>query len=159
MVNGRTPFQFRLDESGPISPDGASPLGHIAPFLPSYSRATVAPDNPYPDAFRLPSLPLPLLMRVARFNRKMSFVRPLPIPPIRHVISGVTKDNTGTPLGNCSVDLFTSVADQFKLTTTSDANGNYTVVPASPAVDQFCRAYLVGSPDVAGTTRNDLRGQ
>ncbi len=152
MVNGATSFNFKLAAL-------MSPAGRLAPFLPLYPRSVVGQDNPYPDAWSLPALPLPLLMRVARFNRSMAFPRMMPIPPIRHTLTGTTKDSSGAALGGCRVDLFDTAAEAFLGTATSDASGNYNVGPASPEKPQFCRAYLAGSPDVAGTTRNDLKGQ
>lgn len=154
MLNSRSPILFRLEETG------SAMLGHIAPFLPTYSRNLEWPGVPYPDAFRLPGLPLPLLMRVARFNRRMSFPRLLPIPPIKHVISGITKDSAGAALPACDVNLFTSSDDAFRDSVTSGADGSYTFTGGtiSPSKDHYAVAYKAGATDVAGTTRNDLKG-
>ena len=40
------------------------------------------------------------------------------------IISGITKDNTGAALGNCTVKLFTAVDDVMRYQTVSDASGN-----------------------------------
>jgi len=66
---------------------------------------------------------------------------------------GITKDSSGVALPNCRVDLFRADATQAYIATTySDGSGNYSFVVGSNAGYFFCRAYLPGSPDVAGTT-------
>jgi hypothetical protein len=155
MRNFRTPFLFNLNDIG-SSPSKRTP----APFLPSIARIRETPGNPYPDAFRLPLLPLPLLMRVARFNRKMSFPRLLPLPRVIYSVSGITKDSTGVALPSCDVNLFTTSDDAFRYSVTSGADGSYKFIGGliSPSKDHYCVAYKAGSPDVAGTTQNDLKG-
>jgi len=67
--------------------------------------------------------------------------------------TGITKNNSGVALPNCRVDLFKADATQAYIATTySDASGNYSFTVGSNAGYFFCRAYLPGSPDVAGTT-------
>lgn len=157
MLNFRTPFLLRLDEAGPVSPAGG-PLGHIAPFLPVYSKNREWPGDPYPEAFRLPSLPLPLLMRVAKFNRRMAFPRLTPAPKT-YKITGVTRDSAGTELGNCVVKLFRTTDDVEIDQVNSDASGNFIFsLGVSPQIQQYAVAYLAGSPDRAGTTVNTLTG-
>lgn len=157
MQNFRTPFLLKLDEGGPVSPDG-KPLGHIAPFLPMYSRNREWKGGPYPDAFRLPSLPLPLLMRVSKFNRRMAFPRLTPAPKTYN-ITGVTRDSAGAILGNCVVHLFRTTDDVEIDQVNSDASGNYIFsLGVSPQNQQYAVAYKAGSPDVAGTTVNTLTG-
>lgn len=74
-----------------------------------------------------------------------------------YVISGVTKDSTGAPLGGCVVKLFNRATDVKEQETTSDASGNY-----SFSVDKtqtwYEVSYKPGAPDVAGTTLNTLAG-
>jgi len=70
---------------------------------------------------------------------------------------GVTKDSSGVALPNCRVDLFKANATQTYIATTySDASGNYSFTVGSNAGYFFCRAYLPGSPDVAGTTTDTV---
>ena len=70
---------------------------------------------------------------------------------------GVTKDSSGVALPNCRVDLFKADATQTYIATTySDASGNYSFTVGSNAGYFFCRAYLPGSPDVAGTTTDTV---
>lgn len=75
-------------------------------------------------------------------------------------ITGVTKDSTGAALGNCRVVCFETgrlAVGQSPVVaeTISDGSGNYTVtVPTN--TDYELIAYLPGSPDVAGITRNDI---
>lgn len=72
-------------------------------------------------------------------------------------ITGVTKDSTGAPLGSCPVVLFRTADNSVAAQTTSDGSGNYRV-DASPAIPHYAVAYKAGSPDVAGTTKNNLVG-
>jgi hypothetical protein len=72
-------------------------------------------------------------------------------------ISGITKDGAGTPIGGCTVDLFTSVDDVKVATQISDGSGNYSfVMSRNTGITFYCVAYLAGSPDKAGTTVNTL---
>jgi hypothetical protein len=73
-------------------------------------------------------------------------------------LTGVTKDSTGTPLGSCVVQLFTTADERFIKETTSDSvTGAYSfdILVTGPF---FIVAYKAGSPDVAGTTINTLLG-
>ena len=156
MQNFRTPFLIRLDIGAPVGPDGL-PLGHIAPFLPVYSKARESQDNSYPDAFRLPSLPLPLLMRVSRFNRRMAFPRQTPVPKTFQ-ITGVTRDSAGAVLGSCVVHLFRTTDDVELDQVNSDASGNFSFVSGlSSEQSHYIVAYKAGSPDVSGTSLNTLK--
>lgn len=79
----------------------------------------------------------------------------------RWALSGVTKDSTGSPLGNCRVIAFETgrmSLDQTDATvgeTISDGSGNYSIETSLNGWHQLT-AYLPGSPDVAGITRNDV---
>lgn len=70
-------------------------------------------------------------------------------------VSGVTRDSHGAPLGSCTVNLFITGTDILTGTTTSDGSGNYTVYPTA-AGPYYLVAYKAGSPDVAGTSTNDI---
>jgi hypothetical protein len=72
------------------------------------------------------------------------------------VISGVTKDSTGANLGNCIVQLFNSNDDTYIGEVISDSSGNYQFTLNGNVNPKYAVAYLVGSPDVAGTTVNTL---
>jgi hypothetical protein len=73
----------------------------------------------------------------------------------RGELTGVTKNSAGAALGSCRVMVYRASDLVFVGETTSDGSGNWTItVPA--AWTHFLVAYLVGSPDVAGTSRNDL---
>lgn len=75
--------------------------------------------------------------------------------PARFVLTGVTKDSTGAPLGSVVIDFFDSVAKTLIASTISDSAGSYTVdLPASAVVQGV--AYKAGAPDVAGVTVNTL---
>ena len=82
----------------------------------------------------------------------------LPIPPTRFTLSGITKDNTGAILGSCVVNVFRTSDNVFIGTTTSDAVTGAYSYSGIGQVDHFEVSYKAGSPDVAGTTVNTLRG-
>lgn len=81
-------------------------------------------------------------------------------------ISGVTRDRTAAPLGGCTVKCFrvtpAAQADTLAATTVSDGNGVYTVYPRDFDTTgtnlYYLVAYLAGSPDVSGTTANNIVG-
>jgi hypothetical protein len=70
---------------------------------------------------------------------------------------GITKNSAGVALPNCRVDLFKADATQRYIATTySDASGAYSFVVGNNSGYFFCRAYLPGSPDLAGTTTDTV---
>lgn len=75
----------------------------------------------------------------------------------RQVFTGVTLDSSGAPLGGCTVMLFNTATGVFVDSQTSDSAGNYKVTDPNN-VACFIVAYLPGSPDVAGTTIDELTG-
>lgn len=78
-------------------------------------------------------------------------------PGVRNaVLSGITRDATAAPLGLCTVDMFKTLTDEKVATTTSDVSGNFSFNIAPVSGPFYLVAYLVGSPDVAGTTVNTL---
>lgn len=81
-----------------------------------------------------------------------------PLPGVRYVISGVTRDSAGVILGSCNVQLFETITDLYISDTTSDATtGAYSFTNVSPMSRQYyIVAYKAGAPDVAGTTVNTL---
>jgi hypothetical protein len=78
-------------------------------------------------------------------------------PERNFVISGVTKDATGTPLGGCSVLLFNAATNVLTQQAVADASGNYAFT-VDKTQRWFVVAYLPGAPDVAGTSVNTLAG-
>ncbi len=73
-----------------------------------------------------------------------------------YVISGVTKDSTGAPLGNCKVKMFETVSNAFIEEVLSDGSG---VFAFGPAVSR--PHFLVAwgpSGAVAGITLDTLTG-
>jgi hypothetical protein len=72
------------------------------------------------------------------------------------LINGVTKDSTGSALGNCTVTLFKTVDNLPSAITVSDASGNYSFNIDGNSQARFAVSYKTGSPDVAGTTVNTL---
>lgn len=75
----------------------------------------------------------------------------------RGVFTGVTLNSSGAPLGGCTVMLFNTATGLLVDTQTSDSAGNYKVTDPNN-VACFIVAYLPGSPDVAGTTIDELTG-
>lgn len=76
---------------------------------------------------------------------------------ITSTLAGVTRDSTGTAIGGVRMELFLTAGDVALATTTSDASGNFTF--QNPGAGPFYLvAYKSGSPDLAGTTVNTLRG-
>lgn len=75
-------------------------------------------------------------------------------------LNGVTRDNTGAPLGNCEVvafetgQLFVGGAP-VEGRTISDGSGNYTI-PVGRVTHYEVIAYLAGSPDRAGISLRTL---
>lgn len=74
-----------------------------------------------------------------------------------YLLTGVTRDSTGLVLGNCTVDLFYAGGDKQRYSSTvSDAQGAYTFMSGDNVSTFFAVFYKQGSPDVAGTTKNNL---
>lgn len=73
-------------------------------------------------------------------------------------ISGVTRDSSGNALGGCTVLLFQSSDKKYVESTTSDGSGNYSFDVGNPTTEYFVRAYKDGTPNVFGTTDDDLTG-
>lgn len=83
-------------------------------------------------------------------------------PPIQRgplfAIAGTTKDAAGAPLAACVVHLFRTATDVEVDQTVSDGSGAYSFPNVTAEEAHFVVAYLAGSPDVAGTTKNTLTG-
>lgn len=74
---------------------------------------------------------------------------------VNFVIKGVSRDNTGTALAACRMELFLTGSDTPQQTVTSDASGNFSFW--SPGTGPFyIVAYKAGAPDVAGTSVNTI---
>jgi hypothetical protein len=74
------------------------------------------------------------------------------------VISGVTRDYLGNVLGTCTVWLFRTNDKYYMGVTVSDANGVYSFNVIDTSTEYFVRAYKDGTPNVFGTTDDDLVG-
>lgn len=81
--------------------------------------------------------------------------RSVPLANSNPVITGITRDSAGNPLGTCVVQCFRTADDYFIAQTTSDSSGAFAVV-ATGTGPFYLVAYKAGSPDVAGTTVNTL---
>jgi hypothetical protein len=96
---------------------------------------------------------------VAAVGAFQEFFVPAPAAE-QHLISGVTRDAGGAPLGNCVVECFQTSTNALVDRFVSDAFGNFALTVAAPytGINYFLVAYKPGSPDVAGTTVNTLTG-
>jgi hypothetical protein len=78
-----------------------------------------------------------------------------PKPALQHtaffVMTGVSRDNTGVPLGNCAVYVFDG-DDRRIGVTVSNGSGAWSVILPNNAGPFWVRYYLAGSPNRAGTT-------
>ena len=83
-------------------------------------------------------------------------MRPMPQQPSL-TITGVTRDSTGAALGGVSLEVFRTDGTLVSRTT-SDGSGNFVTDPVGLGATYQVDAYLSGSPDVAGTTKNNLQG-
>lgn len=75
--------------------------------------------------------------------------RLLPYPPTYFRVFGITKNSTGTALGNCVVHLFRTIDDVEVDQTTSDTNGFYEFRAASAAQNYYAVAYKAASGSAA----------
>jgi hypothetical protein len=72
-----------------------------------------------------------------------------------NIISGITRDANGDPLGGCAVHAFTTSDDIEQGEAVSDINGGYAL--DTPRTDaHYLVAYKAGAPDVAGTSVNTI---
>lgn len=69
---------------------------------------------------------------------------------------GTTRDSAGAALGNCVVEGFVTSTDVSIGKVTSDTAGYYELPSSAGAVNHYIVAYKSGSPDVAGTSKNNL---
>ena len=72
-------------------------------------------------------------------------------------IIGVTRDQYGTPVGSCVIQLFLTSNDALMYEGTSDANGNFNALTTSTG-QHYVVAYKATAPDIFGTTVNTLVG-
>lgn len=76
--------------------------------------------------------------------------------PTMKKIIGTTRDANGNPLGSCVVKGFLTASNLFLRQMTSDGAGYYEFCSEYSGATHYLVAYLVGSPDVEGTTVNTL---
>lgn len=76
----------------------------------------------------------------------------------RFLVTGVSRDQYGSPIASCTVRLFHTSDNILQDTQTSDASGNFTVSTPYYPDTHYIVAYKSGSPDVEGTTVNTLIG-
>lgn len=89
----------------------------------------------------------------------LAFVVNVPVFQERNwTITGNTKDSTGSNLGGCTVRLFNTATNvQEQVTTSNAATGAYSFI-VDKTQGYYEVAYKSGSPDVAGSTKNNLLG-
>ena len=71
-------------------------------------------------------------------------------------IAGITRDSNGDALGNCTVWLFKTSDKSYVDSTTSNVSGEYSFDGILAGVYYFIRSYKDGSPNVFGTTDDNL---
>lgn len=76
--------------------------------------------------------------------------------PGRKKIWGTALDSSGSPLAGVSLQAVRADGSSCDGTATSDASGYYLIPVSNPTGAYKVDAYLAGSPDVAGTTVNNL---
>lgn len=87
-----------------------------------------------------------------------SFFEPVGGESSRVGFVGITRDQYGTPVGSCVVQLFRTSDDLFIMEVTSDASGNFLLQSWYTPDTHYIVAYKAGSPDIFGTTVNTLVG-
>jgi hypothetical protein len=75
----------------------------------------------------------------------------------RAVFTGVTLSATSGPIGGVTVNLYNTATGLLVDTQVSDSGGNFKVTDPN-GVQCYMVAYLPGSPDICGTTINELIG-
>lgn len=75
----------------------------------------------------------------------------------RFLITGVTRDKNGNPLGGCTVQLFNTATGLLVDTQVSDSAGNYSLGDPN-GVACFVVSYLDGGTPVTGATLNTITG-
>lgn len=76
---------------------------------------------------------------------------------VRKQITGVTLFANGAPCSGVTVILFNTANNAVVDTQVSDAGGNYTLTDPNNTTN-FVVAYEASSPDIAGTSKNNLVG-
>jgi len=110
----------------------------------------------------------PIIFRMSEARNKSSNMRKgqgpswqgmLPLPAVRFVLTGITKDETGAAVGGFIVYLFNMATGVPVLadTTVSDATGAYSF-NVNPTDPYWVVDYKVGAPDKAGATLKTLAG-
>lgn len=82
----------------------------------------------------------------------------LPLPALVLKITGITRDSTGAPLGNCVVQLLRTIDDVMVEKVVSDGSGFYSFSTVGLAQQYYVTAYKAGAPDVSGSSLNTLTG-
>lgn len=71
-------------------------------------------------------------------------------------IAGITRDSNGDALGSCTIWLFKTSDKSYVDSTTSNGSGEYTFDSLLTGVYYFIRSHKDGSPNVFGTTDDNL---
>ena len=72
--------------------------------------------------------------------------------------SGIVKNNSGNPVAGATVTSFlaSNAGVAVAASSVSDSAGGFVAVSPFPVVNHYLVAYKPGSPDVAGTTKNNI---
>lgn len=143
FIRTQLPSNWTGASVGRFGPGGPSPAG----------VGDAVGDKDYPR--RVPVLIGCLYRGDASAQRPPIFISPRFRIPAAFRLTGTTRDSGGAPLGNCKVSLF-NTADVEIAETVSDGAGAFAFALGANSGTYYLVAYLPGSPDVAGTTRNTL---
>jgi len=72
------------------------------------------------------------------------------------MLIGTTRDSTGVPLANAKVSAYVTSTNQFVGSVTSDTGGYFALPTQYGGVAHYLVAFKAGSPDIAGTSDNNL---
>jgi len=104
----------------------------------------------------------PSNIRIQSYSNRVVITQPSvvhslkPMPATFFSLSGVTRDNTGVPLGGCVVELYPTATDHGQEKTISNADGLYYFKSGVRGLNYYVVAYKAGGTDVFGTTKNTL---
>ncbi len=73
-----------------------------------------------------------------------------------YTVTGTTRNSRGGILPSVVVSLFTTSTEALISTTTADTNGSFAFTSLASNGPVFMVGYLSGTPDVAGTTLNNI---
>lgn len=153
----RNPILFRLQDKTLTL--GESVPGGMQPLKPAMQpQVWNTPFGVTDSDIKGPGIPKPIMLKL-RGKTIIPVLRVLqPLPGVRLLISGVTRDKDGTALATCAVSLFRTADNVLMEQLTSDSDGAFSFSAVGLGETYYVVAYKAGSTDLAGTTVNTLVG-